>query len=37
MIVLTRQFELVTDTDELVRLLERKRAQLAVSGTNYEQ
>jgi hypothetical protein len=38
MIVLTRQeIEQLTDTDELVRLLKRKRVQLAVSGTIYEQ
>jgi hypothetical protein len=37
-IVLTRrEIEDLTDTDELVLLLKRKRAQLAVSGTIFEQ
>jgi hypothetical protein len=37
-IVLTRrEIEGLDDTDDLVRLLKRKRAQLAVSGTIFEQ
>jgi hypothetical protein len=37
-IVLTRrEIERLCDTDELVLLLKRKRAQLAVSGTIFEQ
>jgi hypothetical protein len=37
-IVLTRrEIENLTDTDDLVRLLKRKRAQLAVSGTIFQQ
>jgi hypothetical protein len=37
-IVLTRrEIEALADTDHLVRLLKRKRAQLAVSGTIFEQ
>jgi Restriction endonuclease len=36
-LVITRhEIEQLTDTDELVRLLKRKRAQLAVSGTIFE-
>jgi hypothetical protein len=37
-IVLTRrEIEGLADTDDLVLLLKRKRAQLAVSGTIFEQ
>jgi hypothetical protein len=36
--VLTRwEIEGLEDTDDLVRLLKQKRAQLAVSGTVFEQ
>jgi hypothetical protein len=36
-LVITRhEIEQLSDTDELVRLLKRKRAQLAVSGTLFE-
>ncbi|HCU94704.1 MAG TPA: hypothetical protein DHU96_19135 [Actinobacteria bacterium] len=36
-IVTRREIEGLGDTDDLVRLLKRKRAQLAVSGTIFEQ
>jgi hypothetical protein len=36
-LVITRsEIEQLTNTDELVRLLKKKRAQLAVSGTIYQ-
>jgi hypothetical protein len=36
LVITRREIEQLTDTDELVRLLKRKRAQLAVSGTIFE-
>ena len=36
-VVTRREIEGLSDTDDLVLLLKRKRAQLAVSGTIFEQ
>jgi len=36
LVITRREIEQLTDTDELVRLLKRKRAQLAVSGTIFQ-
>ena len=37
MVITRREIEDLGDTDDLVRLLKLKRAQLAVSGTIFEQ
>jgi hypothetical protein len=37
MVLTRREIENLMDTDDLVRLLKQKRAQLAVSGTIFEQ
>jgi hypothetical protein len=36
-VITRREIEDLGDTDELVLLLKKKRAQLAVSGTIFEQ